>query len=1083
MTNPDEINKKFNYSSEMLSAIFELNPDAIVLTTVSNGKIIDCNQEFLNLNGYSREEVIGHTVVDLNLYSLEERQAYINNIQSKKTISDYEMEYLQKDGSSIYILYSARIITVNGEQLILNVGKNITERKKAEEALKKNETRLSAYIKASSDVVYRMSSDWSGMYQLRGKDFIPDTCSPSSIWMNKYIHPDDQQYVQEVIKEAIRTKSIFELEHRVLQIDGTLGWTFSRAIPILDENGEIIEWFGAATDITEQKKAEKREQELLEKEKQLTEELQSSNEELQSTTKELQESNEKLNKSLEELSKSESLLSSITNSSSDVIYIKDRQSRWIFANPALEHFIGRNADELLGKNDLEIYSDPEIGKTILENDSKIMDSGKEEILEELVEAQDGMHSFISVKTPRFNREGQVIGIIGISHDITKRKKAEEALHKSQTELKRAQQIAHIGSWTWDIIADKVTWSDESYHIYGLAPGEVEPSYELFLKFIVPEDRERVDQEVKEAIDVGKKYNITYNIIRQDGIHRIVTSENDFITDDSGKVIKMYGTNQDITERKKAEEALNQSQKLLYDIINGFPSPIFVKDIEGRFLIINNKLEELLGVKNEELKGKTDYDLITKELAEDYRANDQKVLEEGKAMTIEEEADLIDGHHTFIANKFPIYDINGKPYGVGSISTDITERKLLEEKIQKLADVVESSNDAIITKSLEGIITSWNKGAEKIYDYNAEEVIGQNISILAPNSLKDEISQLIEKIKQGKQIEHYETLRVKKNGTLINVSITLSPIFDASGKLIAISTIARDITENKKAEEKTQELLEKLQSSEEELTASNEELQATSEELKTTNEELHLQMDFEVAAKRELEEIAIKLRISNKELEQFAYVASHDLQEPLRMVTSFTQLLERRYKNKLDKEADEYIGFIVEGSKRMKYLINDLLEFSRLNTQSREFESVLLKITLEDVLRNLTASITENNAQITHDPLPAIRGDPSQINQLLQNLITNAIKFHGDEPPKIHISAEESNGEWIIAVSDEGIGIDPEHQEQIFRIFKRLHTREEYAGTGIGLAICKRIIDKHNGQIWVESELGKGSTFYFTIPKN
>ena len=262
----------------------------------------------------------------------------------------------------------------------------------------------------------------------------------------------------------------------------------------------------------------------------------------------------------------------------------------------------------------------------------------------------------------------------------------------------------------------------------------------------------------------------------------------------------------ITERKNAEEDLNQSQKLLYDIINGFPSPIFVKDIEGRFIIINNKLEELLGAKNEEVKGKTDYDTITKELADYYRTNDQKVLEEGKAMLFEEEADLIDGKHTFIANKFPIYDINGKPYGIGSISTDITERKLLEEKVQNLADVVESLNDAIITKSLEGIITSWNKGAEKIYGYNSEEVIGKNISILVPSSLKNEISDLIEKIIQGKQILHYDTLRVKKNGALINVSITLSPIMDSSKKLVAISTISRDITESKKAEEKMQELL-------------------------------------------------------------------------------------------------------------------------------------------------------------------------------------------------------------------------------------------------------------------------------------
>ena len=538
----------------------------------------------------------------------------------------------------------------------------------------------------------------------------------------------------------------------------------------------------------------------------------------------------------------------------------------------------------------------------------------------------------------------------------------------------------------------------------------------------------------------------------------------------------------ITERKNAEEALNQSQKLLYDIINGFPSPIFVKDIEGRFIIINNKLEELLGAKNEEVKGKTDYDTITKELADYYRTNDQKVLEEGKAMLFEEEADLIDGKHTFIANKFPIYDINGKPYGIGSISTDITERKLLEEKVQNLADVVESSNDAIITKSLEGIITSWNKGAEKIYGYNSEEVIGKNISILVPSSLKNEISDLIEKIIQGKQILHYDTLRVKKNGALINVSITLSPIMDSSKKLVAISTISRDITESKKAEEKMQELLSELQSSSEELTSSNEELQATSEELKTSNEELQLQMDSEVEAKRQIEEIASKLKVSNKELEQFAYVASHDLQEPLRMVTSFTQLLERQYKGQLDKDADEYIGFIVEGTHRMKYLIEDLLEFSRLNTEAKEFELAYLEMVLDDVLLNLQLSIKENNAKITHDPLPTLTVDLMQIRQLFQNLISNAIKFHGDETPEIHISAQKTGSEWIFSVNDKGIGIDSKHQELIFGVFKRLHTRDEYKGTGIGLSICKRIVERHSGRIWVESEPGKGSTFYFTIPE-
>ena len=694
----------------------------------------------------------------------------------------------------------------------------------------------------------------------------------------------------------------------------------------------------------------------------------------------------------------------------------------------------------------------------------------------------------------------------------------------------------------------------------------------------------------------------------------------------------------------------------------------------------------------------------------------------------------------------IYNNEGNIVRVLGINTDITERKKAEENIQKLADVVESSNDAIITKSLEGIITSWNKGAEQIYGYNAEEVLGQNISILAPHSLKEEISQLIEKIKQGKQIHHYETLRVKKNGKLINVSITLSPIFDASGKLISISTIARDITEQKKLEEKRRELLIRLQDFNEELEVTNEELQTITEELRLSNEELKQQSDelltvnralreseqkffkafytnpaamtlndekgrwidvnesfskltgyskseligynaaeldiidtkkrehyitelqekgskqdteFEMQTKsgekrfiisnsesieleneimhitfiydvtqlkenenkikklnddlnrwvnelntlfemlpmsvaitykkdarkmyanptmekllgispgsnisqsapqgdepnyksfkngHELlpEELPIQkaiataqpvydseydiirqdgriinlhghaeplfhddcnvrgaigafdditalkqaeeklkktmddLKRSNRELEQFAYVSSHDLQEPLRMISSFTQLLERRYKNKLDNDADEYIDFIVEGAQRMKYLIDDLLTFSRLNTQSKEFENVDLETILDIVLSNLTVFIKENNALITHDPLPTVTADESQMMQVFQNLIANAIKFHGSKPPEIHIFAQKKNREWKFAVTDNGIGIDPEYKKQIFEVFKRLHTREEYPGSGIGLSVTQKIINMHGGNIWVESELGKGSTFYFTI---
>ena len=398
--------------------------------------------------------------------------------------------------------------------------------------------------------------------------------------------------------------------------------------------------------------------------------------------------------------------------------------------------------------------------------------------------------------------------------------------------------------------------------------------------------------------------------------------------DKTEPYQVYTTFEDITEYQKDKDSHNQSLKLFHDIINGFPSIIFVKDIEGRFLTINNKLEELLGVTNEELMGKTDYDIICKELADFYRANDQKVLEERKAIHFEEEADLIDGHHFFIANKFPIYDSDGKPYGVGSISTDITERKLLEEKLKAAHDNLEQ-----------------------------------------------------------------------------------------------------------KVKERTEALL------------------------KSNNE----------------------LRRSNEELERFAYVSSHDLQEPLRMVTLYSQLLERRYKNSLDDDADDFIEYIVENAKRMKQLIDDLLDYSRVSSHAKEFENVNLEKVLDTVFKDLSISIIENNVKMNYETLPTVLADQNQMIQVFQNLITNAIKFRGDKSPEINISAHKDQDEWILSVSDNGIGIKSEHQKQIFVVFKRLHTKEEYPGSGIGLSITQKIIKQHGGQIWVESEPGKGSTFCFTIP--
>jgi len=252
---------------------------------------------------------------------------------------------------------------------------------------------------------------------------------------------------------------------------------------------------------------------------------------------------------------------------------------------------------------------------------------------------------------------------------------------------------------------------------------------------------------------------------------------------------------------------------------------------------------------------------------------------------------------------------------------------------------------------------------------------------------------------------------------------------------------------------------------------------------TLEEKVKLRTQDIEAQKLELESLNTELERSNEELQQFAYVASHDLQEPLRTITSYCQILQRRYVKDLDEKANEFIDFAVDGALRMKKLIADLLTYSRVGTRGKELAPTDMEKVVERVVRSLKMQIEDRGAVVTHDPLPTVMADETQMGQLLQNLIGNGMKFCGDESPKVHVScADDENGKVRFSVKDNGIGIEPEHFERVFQIFQRLHTRTEYEGTGIGLAVCKKTVERHGGDIWVDSKPGEGCTFYFTIPK-
>jgi PAS domain S-box-containing protein len=413
------------------------------------------------------------------------------------------------------------------------------------------------------------------------------------------------------------------------------------------------------------------------------------------------------------------------------------------------------------------------------------------------------------------------------------------------------------------------------------------------------------------------------------------------------------------------------------------------------------------------------------------------------------------------------DESGKVAGVFAAARDITERKKAEEIIRQFSaynrSLIEASLDPLVTINPDGTINDVNEATVRVTGVPREELIGTDFSRYFTDPEKAKSGY--EKVFRDGSVTDYGLEIRHRDGHITPVLYNATVYRNKYGHIAGVFAAARDITERKRAEEALlaayNELDDRVKERTQELMAVNRSLERTAEELKRKSEEL--------------------VR-SNQELQQFAYIASHDLQEPLRGISGFTELLERRYKGRLDEKADHYITFILEGTKQMQQVIQDLLEYSRVQTKAHEFGRIDTNESYKQALQNLHALITRKEARVSKDPLPEIYADGTQITQLFQNLIGNALKFQKpDVTPEIHVSARREENRWVFSVRDNGIGIEPRFNDRIFKIFQRLHAKGEYEGTGIGLAICKRIVERHGGEIYVESTPGEGSTFYFTIP--
>jgi len=613
-------------------------------------------------------------------------------------------------------------------------------------------------------------------------------------------------------------------------------------------------------------------------------------------------------------------------------------------------------------------------------------------------------------------------------------------------------------------------------------------------------------------------------------------------------------------RKRAEEALRDSEALYHSLVESIPMNVFRKDLEGKFTFSNKLFCETLRRPLEQIIGMTDHDFFPKELAEKYRADDAKVAQTGETFEDVEEHQKPNGEKIYVqVFKTPVRNFRGEVIGTQGMFWDVTERKrtenaLIEERYL-MNSLMDNLPDCIYFKDKKSRFTKISTFlAQRFGLTDASEALGKtDFDFFTEEHARPAFEDEQEIIRTGLPLVGKEEKETWSDGTVTWVSTTKMPLRDKDGRIIGTFGVSRDITDQKQAEEEAERARKALETildamplgfvvvgkdkivrrlnnsalgligydSQAEVVGSvchktlcpaeenkcpildlKQHLDKSERMLVTRDggrvpilksvvpvvlddEEVLLEGFIDISerkrAEEELKRTAAELARSNAELEQFAYVASHDLQEPLRMVGSYAQLLEKRYKGKLDSDADDYIGFIVDGATRMRALINDLLAYSRVGTRGKTFEAIDCEAVFGRVIGNLEMAIEETNAVVTRDRLPTVMGDELQLSQVFQNLVGNAIKFHGEDRPLVHASSEQRGVEWVFSVRDNGIGVAPEHAERIFVIFQRLHGRGEYPGTGIGLAICKKIVERHGGKIWVESQPGKGSTFYFTLP--
>ncbi len=1023
---------------------------------------------------------------------------------------------------------------VDIRQRVTELNRSATANKLAEEELKKSEDRYRNLVELSPDMIALLNQgkytyvNPAGIKMLGGSG--PGDLIGRSVF--EIIHPESLEMARERIKQLEQGKGVPLLEEKYIRFDGRIVDVEVAAAPIPFQGESMVQVI--ARDITERKQAEA----ALRKSEEEAHRLARENAVLAEIGRIISST-----LTIEEVYKlfSGKVKSLIPYDRIAINLINDDGSTLIDRYVEGDSASGRNVGDVfpMAGTLTETIIQNRKGLAFDGQDENEVAAKYPGLLPEI---KAGFRSFLSV--PLISRDQpigglhfrsktsgiylekdlqlaesiatQIAGAIANNLIYHERKRAEEALRKSEEEAKRlakeVEVLAKIGrivsstlkiDEVYDLFAEEVSklipldrisisllkaeaGMLENAYVSGVEVADRKPgnSYpladsigeeilrtrkSLLVQTEDPNEVVRYSPRLLTTFQAGLRSMLSVPLISKDqaiGILHIRSFRTNAYTENEVKLAERVGYQiggaiaiaRLYSELNETKETLQKKEREFRELYDHAPLGYHEYDREGKITRVNKTDLEMLGYTAEEMIGQP----MWKFNVEGESAKEQILAK--LAGRLPPGNNLVRIYRRKDGSTFPVLiedrllkDEKGQIIGIRCTIQDITERKRAEEALrkseEKLRELYDNAPVGYHEYDTEGRITNVNQTDLDMLGYTREEMIGQRMwkfNVDEEMVRQQIMAKLAGEMPPGRSL--VRTYR-RKDGTTFPVLIEDRLLRDEKGRITGIRSTIQDITERKRAEEA---------------------LQQSEKELKEQAQEL----EKELIQRRRVEE---ELARSNKELGQFAYVASHDLQEPLRMVTSYVQLLARRYRGKLDGDADEFIGFAVNGAARMQQLINDLLTYSRVGTRGKEFEPTNCEVILQQSLKNLQIAIEEKQAIVSHDPLPTVMADNVQLGQLFQNLIGNAIKFQGTEPPHVHMSASRNGNGWVFSVRDNGIGIAPEYAERIFVIFQRLHTREKYPGTGIGLAVCKKIVERHGGRIWVESEPGKGATFYFTMP--